>query len=272
MAIKLIATDLDGTLMSADHLTVTPRTINALRTAHDRGIKIAIATGRPMCIIGNVIEQIPFVDYVIESNGACVFDRGSQSVIHARRINGDDVKELIEYFLNEEVFFDVSYNGGSHYQLGIEDYFVNDEFPSDFVAEVTKSMNAHDNLSEFLNGDGVEKFTLYTVKDEDYDRFRQKLTSYDFAVATSFRGNLEATAYDANKGTAVEGICKALGILSSEVMTFGDAGNDCPMLEFAEYSFAMGNATDECKMTAKYITKSNDEDGLAVAVEEFALK
>ena len=75
----------------------------------------------------------------------------------------------------------------------------------------------------------------------------------------------------ANKGSALLGICENMGITSDEVMSFGDAGNDCPMLDFAKYSFAMENGTDECKAHAEFVTKSNGEDGVAVAVEKYAL-
>ena len=72
MSIKLIATDLDGTLMAPDHLTVTKRTYDALKSSHDKGIRLAVATGRSMVLIDNVISQVPFVDYIIYSNGACM--------------------------------------------------------------------------------------------------------------------------------------------------------------------------------------------------------
>lgn len=272
MSIKLIATDLDGTLMSPDHLTVSPRTVKALSDAHRKGVKIAIATGRPMCIIGDVVSQVPFVDYIIYSNGACVFDRAKNENVYENLIPFEKTKELIEYFLKYEVYFDVSYKGESHYQKGIEKYFQDTtEFPQEFIDEVFASMHAHDDLAGFLNGDGVEKITLYTVKEENEKEFREKLLSYDFSVASSFKGNLEATVIDANKGTAVAGLCKELGITAENAMTFGDAGNDCPMLEFAQYSFAMGNGSDECKKSAKFIAPSNAEDGLAQEVEKYVL-
>ena len=97
--IKLIATDLDGTLMAPDHLTVTDRTYNALKTAHDKGIKIAVATGRPMTLIDNVISQVPFVDYIIYSNGSCVFDRNVKKIIHSDLIEDKLAREIVEYFL-----------------------------------------------------------------------------------------------------------------------------------------------------------------------------
>lgn len=272
MSIKLIATDLDGTLMSPDHLTITQRTVSALEQAHAKDVKIAIATGRPMCIIGSVIEQIPFADYIIYSNGAGVLDRKSNEIIYESLIKGSDVSELIDYMLGFEVFFDVSYKGESHHQSGSEKYFAdNDEFPSEFVEEVMRPMHPHESLKAFLNGEGVEKITLYTVKDSDYDCFKEKLSSYGFSVATSFKGNLEATSPSADKGSAVAGICRVLGITAESAMTFGDAGNDRPMLEFADYSFAMGNATEECKQSAKYITDTNGNDGLAIAVEKYVL-
>ena len=64
MSIKLIATDLDGTLMAPDHLTVTKRTYDALKSSHDKGIRLAVATGRSMVLIDNVISQVPFVDFL----------------------------------------------------------------------------------------------------------------------------------------------------------------------------------------------------------------
>lgn len=80
MSIKLIATDLDGTLMAPDHLTVTKRTYDALKSSHDKGIRLAVATGRSMVLIDNVISQVPFVDYIIYSNGACVYDKNEEKL------------------------------------------------------------------------------------------------------------------------------------------------------------------------------------------------
>ena len=91
-------------------------------------------------------------------------------------------------------------------------------------------------------------------------------------MASSFKDNLEATSPTADKGEAVKAICEIMGISADVCMTFGDAGNDVPMLKFAKYSFAMANGTDECKAAARYIAKPNTEDGLAKAVEQFALK
>ncbi len=270
--IKLIATDLDGTLMSADHLTVTPRTINTLKRAHNKGVKIAIATGRPLALIDNVISQVPFADYIIYSNGACVFDRNENKIIYSNLIDKHIAGELISYFLKNDVFFEIYVDGKSHYQLGTENLFDNTEFPEEFIDEVIKTMTGHKSLLKFQKNIDVEKITLYSVKEENYNRFEEKLLSYNLSTACSFKGNLEATVKSADKGRALEGICKVMGITSDECMSFGDAGNDIPMLKYAKYSFAMANGSDECKAAAKFIARSNAEDGLAIAVEEYILR
>lgn len=269
--IKIISTDLDGTLMSTDHLTVTERTLSALKQAHDRGVKLAIATGRPMVLIDNVIKQVPFVDYVIYANGAGVFDRNENRQIYSDLIPNDKARELISYFLEKEVFFEVYVDGRSICQAGLDKYFDRGEFPQEFIDEAINSMDACESLLDFLENKDVEKITLYSVKDEYYDDFIKKMKSYGLTTAISFNGCLEGTSPTANKGNALKGICDALGFSPDEAMSFGDAGNDVPMLEYAEYSFAMGNASEECKKSAKFITDSNANDGVAVAVEKYVL-
>lgn len=270
--IKLIATDLDGTLMSTDHLTVSPYTIHTLEKVHSKGVKIAIATGRPMALVGSVVEQVPFIDYIIYSNGACVFDRNKNEIIYSNLIPNKLSAELIEYLLKNNVFFEIYVDGKSYFQLGTEELFDNTEFSQAFIEEVMASMTGCENLINSLGENCVEKITLYSVKDDDYKKFENKFLNSDLAVASSFKGNVEATAGNADKGEAVKGICCDMGITADECMTFGDAGNDCPMLKFAKYSFAMENGTEECKAAAKYIAQSNAVDGLAKAVEEYVLK
>lgn len=269
--IKLIATDLDGTLMFTDHLTVTRRTYDALKSAHNMGVKIAITTGRPLALIDNVTNQLPFADYVVYANGACVFDRNLNKVIYSNLIPNDKARDAIKYFLDNRVFFEIYIDGESHYQLGTEDLFDNTGFPQEFIDEVMTTMTGHNDLLEYVADKGIEKITLYSVKDCDFKKYEQKLLSLNLTVASSFKGNLEATNSNVDKGQAVKGICDIMGITADNTMTFGDAGNDIPMLKFARYSFAMGNGTEECKASAKFIAPSNADDGLAQMVEKYVL-
>lgn len=271
MSIKLIASDLDGTLMSADHLTITEYTLSTLKAAHDKGVKIAIATGRPLALIGDVTAQIPFADYVIYANGACIFDRQQEKTIYSSLIDNETTKKLVAYFLTQEVFFEVYVDGRSQFQSSCEKYFEDTDFPSAFVEEVKNSMDAHDDLLRYLADKEIEKITLYCIDDEQSDKYTRVFEKFDLSAACSFSGSLEATAKTADKGIAVKELADLLGIGANEVMCFGDAGNDIPMLKYAHYSFAMENGTDECKKSAKFIAKSNKLDGLAEAVREYVL-
>lgn len=272
MSIKLIATDLDGTLMSPDHMTITDFTLDTLKKAHDKGVKIAIATGRPLTLTDNVTSQIPFADYVIYANGAGVYDRNDKITICSDVIPNKTAIDVIKCFLKEKVFFEIYIDGKSHFQTDRLDFFVNNtDMPQEFIDEIADTMEPHDNLLEYLGNRNIEKITLYSVKECEYDHFNSIMKNFNLTTATSFEGCLEGTSPTANKGTAVSNLSKSLELTENEVMCFGDAGNDIQMLEYAGFSFAMGNASDECKKAAKYIAKSNAEDGLAGAVFEYVL-
>lgn len=272
MSIKLIATDLDGTLMSPDHITITDYTLSILKEAHGKGVKIAIATGRPLVLTDNVTDQIPFADYVIYANGAGVYDRKSSKIICSDVIANKTAIDVINCFLNENVFFEIYINGKSHYQADRIKFFTNNsDMPQEFIDQVEASMEAHEDLLAFLGERSVEKITLYSVENHQYDHFFSIMKKFNLTTAVSFDGCLEGTSPTATKGSAVENLSKSLGLTADEVMCFGDAGNDIPMLEYAGYSFAMGNASEDCKAAAKFTALSNAEDGLAKAVNKYVL-
>lgn len=270
MSIKLIATDLDGTLMSPDHMTITDFTVSALKDAHDKGVKIAIATGRPLALTDNVTNQIPFADYVIYANGAGVYDRSSKKTMYSDLIPNETAVDAISYFLKQKVFFEIYIDGKSHYQAECMEFFDKGiDLPQEFLTQVEETMEPHNDLIEYLGNRGVEKITLYSLNDAQFDSFNPKMEALDLTTAVSFEGCLEATSATANKGNALENLSKLLNITSNDVMCFGDAGNDVQMLEWAEFSFAMGNGSDDCKAAAKFTALSNAQDGLAKAVNEY---
>ena len=90
-------------------------------------------------------------------------------------------------------------------------------------------------------------------------------------MTSSIKDEFEVTAPNVNKGTALIGLCREMGICTDEAMCFGDALNDYEMLKAAGFSVAMGNACDECKQIARLVTGTNAEDGVAAAVEKFVL-
>lgn len=272
MAIKIVVTDLDGTLMAPDHMTVTERTKRALYTAHKNGVKIAIATGRTLSVIDNVTDQIPFVDYVIYSNGAVVYDRKNDTNIYTDFIPKDAAEKIVDFFEKYPVYYDVFQNGGQHAQADKSQHFVNAGLPEEFLEDYRSRLTLHDNLSEFVKSNDVEKINLFYFGGEYHDEIKDFLYAIDNIDRTSpILGDIEMTGKGVNKGKALRGLCDKLGITADEVMAFGDEDNDIEMLKFAKFGFAMENASDICKKDAKMIAPSNADDGVAQMVEKYVL-
>lgn len=273
MSIKIITLDLDGTLMSPDHLTVSKRNRKALKAAHDKGVKITISTGRTLSIMGDVCVQVPQVDYVMYSNGAAVLDRRANKNIYSRLMDWDFCSGVLDYLNEKPVFYEVYVDGFSYVQLNKAEFFIEDLLPAEFVDSLMGNMNACDNVKELVSGRNIEKITIYSGDKDIFNKMWNHFEKMEnISLTSSMHANIEITKSGVDKGTALDGMCRTLGIDKSEAMCFGDAGNDIPMLKYAGYSFAMGNGTDECKKAAKYITLTNAEDGVADAVEKFILK
>ena len=95
MAIKLIVTDLDGTFLNTNHVTIPQENIDAFKKAHEMGIKVAIASGRTKILTDYIVEQLPFLDYLITSNGAITYDMKTGKAVCSTLI---DNKQSIEIF------------------------------------------------------------------------------------------------------------------------------------------------------------------------------
>lgn len=268
--IKLIALDMDGTLMSPDHITVSEENKQALKEAHDKGAKISIATGRTLAIIGDVCQQVPEVDYIIYSNGAGVLDRRAQQNIYQNLMTWDFCKDIIEYLDTLPIFLEIYVDGMSYVQESKAIYFKDGVLPQEFIDTLMGQMTVVDSLIDTIKGKNIEKISIYTNNESDFtvlwDKFK---TTKDIYLASALPLSMEITKAGVDKGAALKGMCDALSISPDEVMSFGDAGNDIPMLEFAKYSFAMENGSEECKRAAKFQTKSNAHHGVAYGIKQY---
>lgn len=271
MSIRIIATDLDGTLMAPDHTTVTERTKAALLNAHKKGIKIAIATGRTLGFITPVTDQIPFIDYVIFSNGASVYDLHEKRIIYKNHIPPQLTAEILAKLNDSQVYYNTYVDGTAYIQNNKQQFYKGRELPADFLKIFMESSVCCENLCETLKGQSAEIIAVYSNEESDRQALAEYFNSLGLLVTASLKDEIEATVPSAHKGTALSELCKLLGLTSEEAMSFGDAMNDLSMIEFAKYSFAMENACEELKKKARYLALSNAEDGLAKAVEKYAL-
>lgn len=276
--IKLIALDLDGTLLTTEK-KLTNHTKEVLEQALSQGIHVVPATGRPFCGIPKEILALDGIRYIIAANGSSVYDLKEQKLLHEACMDKesvlDMVKEMKSVSVAPEVFIDgfgyceeqtlkrnITYAAND----GIREYFKTTRKPVknlvDFLETTTGKIQKVAVIFRPL-ADG----TLEGKKE-----VLELLQKYDSITAVSgIPINIEVTSKEATKGNGIRFLASYLGISIDEVMACGDSGNDKEMLLAAGMGVAMGNATDEVKEVADYITKSNEEDGAAFAIEKFAL-
>lgn len=270
MAVKLIMTDLDGTLFRNDHESISDRNVNALKAAQEKGIKICISTGRTKSLIFDAVSRVPFADFIITSNGAVTYDGKTGEVITSELLDAEKSKKIFniinDYNLPHEIYFD-----GECFLDGYSASLYNYGGISAHYLKVLKDKaNVVPDLSEYIGSRGVEKINIMRVVGNELKEIKDKINSVgDIFITSSIPENLEMNSRNATKGFALSSLCKHLMIDESEVMAFGDSDNDCEMLKKAGYSFAMANGWDEAKRAAKYTTLSNEDDGVAVEIEKY---
>lgn len=273
MDINLIASDLDGTLLATDHVTITERTLSALTSAHDKGVKIAISTGRTLSLIKEVRDKIPFADYVIYSNGAAVYDCEKEKTVYEQNVPDDKMQKIIKLLEDFSAYYNV-YADGNIYMKKTSDtgVFEKTDLPRDFLMHFLATAIMTDDIIAEIKNKKAEQIIIYFASDECrkavYELINELGTLH---TVSSFSDNIEIMSDSASKGLAVKAICDILGCTAENAMTFGDAWNDCSMLEYADHSFAMANGDKKCKLSAKNICPSNAEDGVAQMIEKYIL-
>ena len=276
MSIKLIVTDLDGTFLNSNHVTIPRENIETFRKAHEIGVKVAVASGRTKILTDYLMEQLPFLDYLITSNGAVTYDLKTGKTVCSTLMSNTQSLEIFNILENFSLPYEIYFDGDCY--MNTSSYALFDDkhvaphiynLLKDFIKEVPS-------LEVLLDGKGIEKLNILSLTAEQRIEIEEKIRKTgDVAFASSFpitsgkNGNLEMTNINATKGFAVKGLADTLNIGKENIMCFGDGENDCPMLEFADFSFAMANGSDYAKKSAKFITDTNDNGGVAKAIQKY---
>ena len=268
--IKLIALDMDGTLLTSDK-TITPRTIEALKAMHDNGAEIAICTGRVVQGIRRYLPELPFVRYVITSNGASIYDLQEQKNIYENLIPVEKALKVLNSYKTSggllEVYADnVSYMNMTDYADLPGRYGVNHRVntylreKNEPVESVLELIRSHYN--------GVEKFNLSHFPAISYSRIWNKLNVIGGLQLTySDTINIEVGVQGCDKGVALTALAERLGCSMEDVMCFGDSHNDRGMLLAAGHPVVMGNADKTVRALSDTVIGTNDEEGIAIYLE-----
>lgn len=262
---KLIAIDMDGTLLNKDEM-ISERNKYAIERVRNKGIKVVIASGRPIHGLEAYLKELKLVsdeDYVMSYNGGMIQKVETKEVLVKNVLRGQDLHDLYKVAkqlnVNIHAFSDrgcITPKINTYSELegrmnGIPVYEINyDEVKVD--EEIIKVM--------FIDDEEIIDRVIKDLPEELYKKYN---------IVRSMPFFLEFLSKESGKGQGIKRLINHLGIRKEEVICIGDAGNDIDMLKFAGVGIAMGNALEEVKQIADYVTKSNQEDGVAYAIEKF---
>lgn len=263
MSIKLIAIDMDGTMLNSHH-AISPRVKEMIKTAKDHGIKVAICTGRPYSGAAGYFEELGLSDdFVICYNGAIV-----------QHIKSGE--QIAHYSLTHEDFLEIDTMAR---RLDVHLHLMDDKF----IYTSNRDISPYTVRESFLVGMPVKYRTQEEITpdfsiikmmmiDEEtiLDEAIAKLPDWFFEKYTALRSAdfyFEILNKETDKGRGLERLAEHLGISQSETMAIGDNENDLAMIRYAGTGVAMGNAIQSVKDAADVIVADNDHDGVAEAIQ-----
>lgn len=288
---KLMAIDLDGTLLNS-YGEVSPDTRKALLEAKESGTEVVLASGRPISSTESLAVELGVDNYLISGNGSAVYDIKKQEIIYDRFLSKEQVLKIAEICEQNSFFYNVytedeviasslSYNILFYHKENLKK-----------VEEKRTHINVVQNIKEYIEQSGKEKFLKITVCDETkfiFNSIMRKLKEIEgidvLEVAYMSRKKIksgtddvdiqyyytEITNENVNKWSAIEFLLDKLNIKKEEVITIGDNMNDKEMILEAGLGVVMGNSNPQMKEIADEIVADNNSEGVLEAINKFVL-
>ena len=285
---KLIAIDLDGTMLNS-YGVVTENTKNAIKRTIQKGIDVIIASGRPIDSIKTIANEIGSKNYFIAGNGALIYDIQKDENLYENYLNKEKVLEIIKMCEENSISYNVytdktilakalKYNVLYYYKENLKK-------PEDKQTHI----NIVENMYDYISKMNEEKFLKITICDENKSVFQsiiKKLNEIEnievLDVSHMSRKVIqqgteeipieyyytEISSKNVDKWYAIEYLISKLNIKKEEVIAIGDNINDKKMIEEAGFGIAMGQSSPLIKEIADYTTSSNEEDGVAQALDK----
>lgn len=256
--IKAVFFDVDGTIFSLKTKTIPESTRNALKNLREKGIKVIVATGRSINDLSH-IDNIEFDGFLTFNGGHCKTVSGE--VMFRKVINSADIKSLINYSEKSDVSFSLMYEDGvriSHESPQVLELYrhVNLPVPALYDRENADIENVLQ-VNVFIDPEIDESFMREIMPNSLSSRWTPLFT--------------DVNPEGVSKKEGVEFFCEYFNIDMSETMAFGDGGNDISMLKSVKIGVAMGNAGDNVKEIADFVTEDVDNHGIEKALIHFGL-
>ncbi len=262
MSVKLIAVDVDGTLITSDG-QITEETKTAFHLADQAGIKLVLSTGRCKVECMELLQALPEIRYMINCSGASIYDLEQGRELYVEGLPMSLLRQMYEAVSSMECLFELMADGQvmtdrkrlSNISAYHNPYYID-------IITATRTPVDLEHLLE-TRQEPVAKLHLFFRSPEEQQKARTLLEPFGLPILSSVSENLEINQPHVDKGLGLQKLSSYLDIPLAEMMAVGDNLNDLGMFREAGYPVAMANACPEAKKSANYETTSCDENGVA---------
>ena len=271
--VRMIVSDLDQTLLNSD-ATLSPENLAAIRAAEAKGIFVTVCSGRIFSMMEAYARTLDIQGPIITTNGAAIVDGKTNKLLSSHPIPKDAAVKILDYARERDYDYSALTARVSYFScnsLRIKRF--------ERYNEIAGAGGFEEMRLEYFDGrsytgidSDVLKMLIYQIPEEDFASLTTFLDSIpEISFTSSDKGLLDIMAAGTNKGTAVAEVRQLLGLEKDQVCVFGDYINDLAMFDEARLTVAMGNAHNELKSKALFVTDTNDRAGVARALEALIL-
>lgn len=271
--IRMIGVDLDGTLLNSEK-QLTAYTREVLKKAIEQEVAVVVATGRPFSGVPDELKHFPGMRYALTANGARILDMQKQKVVYENLLSGEIAEKVIDILKRHHAIHEFFVDGvGYMNEDGLKNVYAYFEDPhmAEYLQSTRITVKDVKEKLQVMKCEVDKLQGIFRNQKDKQEALEELNTLSGIVVTAAMDNNLEINKEGTNKGLGLLQLGKSLGISREEIMACGDGGNDVEMLKEVGFAVAMANAYDTVKTAADFVTVSNDEDGVAKAIERFVL-
>lgn len=272
MAIKLAATDLDGTLIASNG-EISTENFEAMEKAVKEGLYIVPTTGRSFYEMPEELRERKSYTHCICSNGAVIFDRDGNEIWKSTFSN-ENTLELFSILSEYDTMIEVYTKGVPVTEKSklTKKSYIHYRVEENYHDVLTASRKGVENLEAFLteSKEGAEMFNIFFSDADERKEAFERIGKLEYTeLTTSMASNMEILQRRVNKGSSLKMLCEKLKVKKEEVMAMGDSRNDLTLLSAAGTALAVANACDDLKKVADEVICSCDESAMAFALKRY---
>ncbi len=290
--IKLIAIDLDGTLLNSRG-EVSQKNREAIKKAMENGIEIVLCSGRVRSSVESIANDVEADNYIISGNGAELYDEKGSSVLYQKFIDRERVLEISKYCEENSVFYSIHAENSIIASALKHNMLVHNFENNKKPLEKRTNINITENIYEYIKNNDYDSYSKITICDGTdvifkgiVEKLREipevdvldvgHMSNKTIEIGTEIHNvqyyYTEITAKDVNKWNAIKVLAEKLGITNDQIATIGDNINDKEMIEYAGLGIVMGNSAPYIKEIGDIVVSSNNDDGVAEAIINYCLE